>query len=148
MSITRTTPMRPSQLELQVEAIDAMAIKLIPDTMPGALGFRAVIVNAIREYLDTLPLGNFPPNFEPGQRVEYVHRGNGGYGAEEKRPGTVVEIDFEPVLMAHMRVRFDDGEERQINPDVMRSIRDEAGEKQFVPVPEAPVATYVSGQPT
>jgi hypothetical protein len=120
MSITRSTPMRPEQLELQVEAIDAMAIKLIPDTMPGALGFRAVIVNAIREYLDTLPLGNFPPNFKPGERVEYVPmRG------EEPRPGTVVEIDFEPVLMAHMRVRFDDGEERQINPDVMRRIKNQ-----------------------
>lgn len=125
MSIERKTPMRPEQLELQVEAIEAVAIKMILDSMPGALGFRAVIVGAVREYLNTLPLGNFPPNFEPGQRVEHVHRGNGGYGAEEIRRGTVVEIDFEPVLQAHLRVLFDDGEERQINPDVMRRTKTE-----------------------
>ncbi len=120
MSTPRTTPMRPEQLELQVEAIDAVAIALIPDTMPGALGFRAIIVQGIREYLDTLPLGNFPPVFRPGERVALVSSQN-----EPTRPGTVVEIDFEPVLQAHLRVRFDDGEERQINPDVMRRIKNE-----------------------
>lgn len=139
MSLSRTAPIRPEQLELQVEAIDALAVKLIPDTMPGALGFRAVIVNAVREYIDTLDYGNFPPNFDPGQRIEYV-----GWRGEPNRPGTVVEIDIQPVLQTRLRVRFDDGEERQINPDVMRSLRDEAGEKIFTTVPEAPVATYTT----
>lgn len=141
MSIKRNAPLRPEQLELQVEAIDALAVTLIPDEVTGALGLRAVIVNAIREYIGTLDYGNFPPRFEPGQRVEYPGRHSG-----EERTGTVVEIDIEPVLHAHLRVRFDDGEERQINPDVMRSLTDDEGNKIYVPVPEAPVATYVTTQ--
>lgn len=145
MSIKRTQPMRPEQLELQVEAIDELAARLIPEHVTGALGFRAVIVNAIREYIDTLDYGNFPPNFEPGQRVALVERKNNGYGAEELRPGTVVEIDLVPVVQAHMRVRFDDGEERHINPDAMRSLRDDEGNKIFIPV-TTPVATYIASK--
>jgi hypothetical protein len=142
MSIAKNTPMRPEQLELQVDDINKLAERLIPDTVTGALGLRAVVIQAVREYIDTLDYGNFPPRFEPGERVEAVHRGNGGYGAEEKRPGTVVEIDLVPVVQAHLRVRFDDGEERHINPDVMRSIRDESGNKIFTTV-TTPVATFI-----
>lgn len=65
---------------------------------------------------------NFRPRFEPGERVELVER-RGAYGPKQLRPGTVVAIDDEPVTFHHLRVRFDDGEERQINPDVMRRIR-------------------------
>ena len=122
MSIKRTAPMRPEQLGTVSEQIDAVTIEIIPDGVPGSMALRALVTEGIRKYLDTLPLGNFPPVFRPGERVALVSSQNG-----PTRPGTVVEIDLEPVLMAHLRVRFDDGEERQINPDVIRRIKNQEG---------------------
>ncbi len=60
--------------------------------------------------------------WKPGEAVEQVSR-RGPYGPEETRPGTVVMV--ESYLMRHERliVRFDDGEQRAINPDVMRHRR-------------------------
>ena len=55
----------------------------------------------------------------PGERVEEVIH-HGPYGPANFRAGVVVAIDEELVRHQHLRVRFDDGEERQINPDVMR----------------------------
>lgn len=140
MSIARSTPMRPEQLQAETERINELVNTMIPEETTGAIALRALAVAAIFKYIDTLDYGSFPPNFTPGERVAYVSSGN-----EPTRPGTVVEIDIQPVVQAHLRVRFDDGEERQINPDVMRSIRDEAGEKIFIPV-ATPVATYITSK--
>lgn len=74
-------------------------------------------IEAIIKHADR---GNFPPNFEVGERVELVPI---RHDRDPLRPGTVVALDEEPVRNTYLRVLFDDGEERQINPDVMRRIR-------------------------
>lgn len=60
--------------------------------------------------------------WKPGERVEYVSH-QGAYGPITLRAGVVVAIDEELRRHRFLRVRFDDGEERQINPDVMRHAR-------------------------
>jgi hypothetical protein len=75
--------------------------------------------HALGAILRDAPSGNFRPRFEPGERVALGAFHPGG----QDRPGVVVAIDTEPVVHHHLRVRFDDGEERQINPDVMRRER-------------------------
>jgi hypothetical protein len=117
-------PLRPEQLGRESEAIDAIAINMIPETMPGALGLRALITEGIRQYIGGMNFGSWEPVFKPDERVELVE---GGYGGNPTtlHPGTVVEIDAQPRIHLSLRVRFDDGEERHINPDVMRRIRDE-----------------------
>lgn len=79
-------------------------------------------IAAIEADRGQFPDGNLRPRFEPGERVEEVIW-RGPYGPKEYRPGVVVAIDEEPRMHHYLRVRFDDGEERQINPDVMRRVR-------------------------
>lgn len=57
--------------------------------------------------------------WEPGERVELVGVAQNG-GRRNPRPGAVVAVDTELRRHEFLRVRFDDGEERHINPDVMR----------------------------
>jgi hypothetical protein len=52
--------------------------------------------------------------WEVGDRVEQVVRHS------PDRPGTVESIRSEIVRIQHLWIRFDDGELRAINPDVMR----------------------------
>ncbi len=82
-----------------------------------------LITKGVAAALSDLPSGNWRPNFEPDERVEQVIRG-AGRGPQALRPGVVVAIDDEPRMHHYLRVKFDDGEERQINPDVMRRIRE------------------------
>ncbi len=69
-------------------------------------------------------------SFKPGVRVLYEiprlnRRGDHPQNPEDsKRYGTVVSIDQELTVNEHLRVKFDDGEERQINQDVMRTVRE------------------------
>lgn len=58
--------------------------------------------------------------FQPGVRVIYQAHIPGS----QPRWGTVVSIDKELMVNEHLRVLFDDGEERQINQDVMRTVRE------------------------
>lgn len=57
--------------------------------------------------------------WKPGERVEYQQ----GYDPPATRLGVVVGVDGELRRHEFLRVRFDDGEERRINPDVMRHVR-------------------------
>ncbi len=123
MTIEKREPLRAEQLTQHVtERINQIALDMIPEGTTAGIALRAIAVEAITRYVDSLPFGNWPPNFEPGERVEYVQRQYDSH-LPVIRPGVVVEVDVEPALMAHLRVRFDDGEERQINPDVMRRER-------------------------
>lgn len=85
---------------------------------PGAAkDNRLAIVNG--DFVERIPLSGNSMEWiwEPGERVECVARHE-----DPPRPGTVVAID--EILLKHerLRVKFDDGEERHINPDVMRHI--------------------------
>lgn len=66
--------------------------------------------------------------WKPGERVELC---SGGYGGNprEYRPGVVERIDRTYGYHESLIVKFDDGEVRAINPDVMRHVRDENKEK-------------------
>lgn len=60
--------------------------------------------------------------WKPGERVELVLATWDSYGPPP-RPGVVVAVDEVSLRHHRLRVRFDDGEERYINPDVMRHER-------------------------
>lgn len=62
------------------------------------------------------PLGG---HWTPGERVELV-RHTGPYGAEILRQGKVERIDSYLQWHESLVIRFDDGEVRSINPDVLR----------------------------
>ena len=100
--------------------IAEFAESMYPEETSLSRTMRLVIGEAIQKYVEQLPDGNFPPVFQPGERVELVPL---RLAKDDLRPGTVVSIDLEPKAHHYLRVRFDDGEERQINPDVMRRIR-------------------------
>lgn len=75
-----------------------------------------VLALARRAILETCPDGNFPPVFDEGERVVLDAR---AATLGRARPGVVSAIDHELTVHHYLRVKFDDGEERQINPDVM-----------------------------
>lgn len=70
------------------------------------------------------PIHALERTWKPGERVEAV---SGGYGGNPTilRQGRVERIDREYGYHESLVVRFDDGETRAINPDVMRHCRDE-----------------------
>ena len=72
------------------------------------------------------PVHPLERTWKPGERVELV---SGGYGGrpQELRLGTVERIDREYGYSESLVVRFDDGEVRAINPDVMRHRRAQEG---------------------
>lgn len=115
-----------------------MVVAVIRATMPGyrqnpetPMDFgvnkqaRKSARKAVKAVMDVLrhsaPNGNFRPDFEPGERVELVRRV--GYEPESTTPGVVKSIDVVITRAQYLRVKFDNGEERRINPDVMRRIR-------------------------
>ncbi len=58
--------------------------------------------------------------WKPGERGELV-----ALNPLRNRPGVVVRVNHRPVIHHYLEVRFDDGEQREINPDVMRHVRGE-----------------------
>lgn len=85
---------------------------------------RPILRSVLELQMELLPRGNFRPHFEVGEEVELLH---GGYAGNPQvlRPAVVTGLDLELRVHTFLRVKFDDdGEERQINPDVMRRRRE------------------------
>lgn len=92
-----------------------------PDEAAGAVldAIQPFIAGRNNRLSPTIALGN---TWKPGERVELVE---GGYGGRpvKTRPGTVACIRRIYGYHERLVVKFDDGEERPINPDVMRHIK-------------------------
>jgi len=119
---------RKDVVEVRLLIIDEETDKTLAHVQVDAHTWMAMVNGSIRQLeIETdapadvivpaepsFPLGR---TWRPGDRVEYV-------GLDRKtRPGTVESIDRQAVWQERLNVRFDDGETRHINPDVMRHIR-------------------------
>ena len=91
---------------------------------------------------------SFKHIWRAGDRVESVLGGHSG-APQELRPGTVVEVSESVFRHEHLIVLFDDGEQRAVNPDVMRHHkfkRNDPGANEFLAVSARAVLTLMAAE--